>query len=250
MTAGFLNHDNRRLAMRTTNGGNEPAFLWLSGFMSDMSGSKASALFDWAVAQNRRCRLFDYSGHGASSGTMADFTLSRAIEDALAVFDDFAAQRCVLVGSSMGGWIALRLLQLLDARNDTAKIAGLLLIAPAPDFTEKLLWPSLPQRAQNEILEKGVYYVPTRYGDMPYPITRELIEDGRRNLVLNQPFRVPCPVHILQGTKDKDVPPGHAMELMSVLDGNVTLSLIKDGDHRLSTPDNLAQMLRAAGSFV
>ena len=249
MTTGFLNHDNHRLALRTTNGSNEPAFFWLSGFMSDMGGSKATALFDWASASKRRCRLFDYSGHGASSGTMAEFTLSRAIDEALVVFDDFAPQSCVLVGSSMGGWIALRLLQILTARKAATQIAGLLLIAPAPDFTERLLWPSLPQKAKNDILEKGVYYKPTRYGDTPYPITRALIEDGRRNLVLDKPFPVPCPVQILQGTKDRDVPPDHAMELMNVLDGNVTLSLIKDGDHRLSTPDNLAQMLRAAESL-
>lgn len=251
MPYDYLIVNGRRLAMRTSSpiGTTRPAVLWLGGFQSDMTGAKAVTLFDWAQNNSRACRCFDYSSHGASEGVPEDFTLSAALEDALAMFDDFNQECTVLVGSSMGGWIALRMLQVLESRQQGAKISGIVLIAPAPDFTEKLLWPSLTKKAQKEIVEKGIYYLPTPYSEKPHVITRALIEDGRRHLIMDKPFDLHCPVHILQGTKDTDVPVSHVMELVNILNGNVTLSLIKGGDHRLSTPDNIAQMLRAVEAF-
>lgn len=252
MAYDFLTVNGRRLAMRTVRAAktDRPALFWLGGFRSEMNGLKATALFSWAGKTGRCCRLFDYPSHGASEGKPEDFTLSDALAGALAMLDDFNQASAVLVGSSMGGWIALRMIQELAARNEAQKIAGLVLLAPAPDFTEKLLWPSLTKKARKEILEKGVFYQPSAYGDAPYPITRKLIEDAKEHLVMDRPFDLPCPAHILHGLKDKDVPVSHVMELMGVLNGRVTLSLIKTGDHRLSSPDNIAQMLKAVENIA
>lgn len=233
--------------MRTSAANNktQASVLWLGGFQSDITGAKADALFQWAGEKNRNYRCFDYSGHGASQGPVSGFTLSRGIEDALAVHEDWKQDKTILVGSSMGAWIALRLTQILVARKQSEKLAGMVLIAPAPDFTERLMWDKFSEKIRNEILQKGVYHQPSDYSDEPYPITRELIDDGRKHLILDKPYECPCPVHIIHGLNDADVPWQQTMELVNVLQGCVSLSLIKGGGHRLSSPKNLQMILRA-----
>jgi pimeloyl-ACP methyl ester carboxylesterase len=241
----YLVVNKTRLAMRSTGGKAQPAVLWLSGLRSDISGKKATALFDWAEKNKRAFRSFDYFAHGASGGAFEDFTLSRAIEDAFAVLADWKQKKIVLVGSSMGAWVALRIVQILAERGEEDKIAGLVLIAPAPDFTEKLMWEKLPAEVQEEIMQTGSYHHPTPYSDDPYIITRKMIEDGREHLLLDKIFHCPCPIHILHGTKDEDVPWHHAISLMNVVEGNITLTLVPEGDHRLSTPENIELLIRA-----
>lgn len=226
-------------------GGKRPGVLWLGGFHSDMMGTKAQALDEWAQARERAYLRFDYSGHGASSGAFRDGTIGLWRDDAADVLDRLCEGPQILVGSSMGGWIALLL-----ARANPAKVAGLLLIAPAPDFTEKLMWAEMSEDVRRTIMEKGEWKRPSAYGDDPYPITRALIEDGRRNLVLDAPIPVPCPVHIIQGMKDPDVPWRHALKLVERLSGNPMLTLIKEGDHRLSTPEDLARITVALDALI
>jgi pimeloyl-ACP methyl ester carboxylesterase len=189
---------------------------------------------------------FDYSVHGESEGDFEQGTISRWVEEALAVFERAAKGPQIVVGSSMGGWIALLLARAL-AKRDKKKgttMAGLILIAPAPDFTEALMWPALSPEAKREIEEKGLWLRPSDYGDGPYPITRALIEDGQKNLLLDKPIEVGCPVRILQGALDPDVPWQHALRLVSCLaQDDVVLTLIKDGDHRLSRPEDIQRLL-------
>jgi len=218
-----------------------PGVLWLSGFKSDMSGTKAAALDRWAERAGSGYTRFDYFGHGASSGAFRDGTISRWRDDALAVIDDVTQGPHVLVGSSMGAWIAL-----LAALARPQRVAGMVLIAPAADFTEELLWAQLPEAARRDIERDGVWLRPSAYGDEPYPITRALIEDGRRHLLLGGPIGVRVPIHILHGMKDEDVPWSHALRLVERLDSSdVTLELVKHGDHRLSTPGDIARLENA-----
>jgi len=221
-------------------GGKPPGLVWLGGFKSDMTGTKAQALAQWAEREGRALVRFDYFGHGASSGDFRGGTISHWKADALAVIDTLTTGPQVLIGSSMGGWIAL-----LAALARPKRVAGLLLIAPAADFTEDLMWAHLPEDAKRDIMEKGEWIWPTNYGEEPYPITRKLIEDGRKNLILDGPIVLNVPVHILQGMQDPDVPWMHAIKTAERIEGDVTLTLIKNGDHRLSTPPDLARMLGA-----
>jgi pimeloyl-ACP methyl ester carboxylesterase len=214
--------------------GKSPGIVWLGGFKSDMTGTKASALDAMAVRQGRAFLRFDYFGHGQSTGDFRKGTITRWREDALDVFDRLTQGPQILVGSSMGGWISLLL-----ARARPERIAGMLLIAPAPDFTEALMWPRLPEDAQRQILAQGEWLRPSEYDPEPYPITRALIEDGRNNLVLQERMKLFCPMRILQGMQDPDVPWEHALRLVEAIDGDVALTLIKNGDHRLSTPRDL-----------
>ena len=180
--------------------GKSPGVIWLGGFHSDMNGAKAQALDYWAETRGRTFLRFDYYGHGASSGNFRKGTIGRWRDDALRVLDELSAGPQLLVGSSMGAWIAL-----LTARLRPERIGALLLLAPAPDFTEVLIWDALPDEARREILEKGEWLRPSAY-EAPYPITRALIEEGRDHLLLHAPIRLACPVHILHGMKDADVP--------------------------------------------
>lgn len=215
--------------------GRQPGVVFLPGFRSDMQGSKALALRDHCAARGRALLRFDYSGHGGSAGAFEDGTIGAWAADAIAVFDALTEGPQVLVGSSMGGWIALLL-----ARARPQRIAGLIGIAPAPDFTEALLWPALDAAQRATILEQGVLRLESEYGE-PTPITRALIEDGRRHNLLGAPIPLTCPVRILQGMRDPDVPWRHALRLVEALAGaDVRLQLIKDGDHRLSRPEDLA----------
>lgn len=241
---------DRRIALRRRNG-NEPGLVWLGGYRSDMKGTKAAALDEWAQRTGSAFLRFDYSGHGESGGDFADGTISRWLEESLSVFRAFTAGRQILVGSSMGGWIALRLVQELRKAGQRDRVAGLLLIAPAPDFTTELVEPQLSDAQRRDLAEKGWFGEPSQYSDDPYVYTRALFEDGEKNRVLTGLIDTHCPVHILQGMQDPDVPYAHALRLVEHLPADdVTLSLVRDGDHRLSRPQDIAMMIRAAEGLV
>jgi len=239
----------RKIAVRARTGV-EPGLFWLSGFNSDMKGTKAAALDQWAETHGRACVRFDYSGHGESGGAIVDGTIGQWLEEALAVFDAFCRGPQIVIGSSMGGWIALLLARdLLRREHAAARLAGLVLIAPAPDFTEALMWNELSPAIRRQIEQQGQWLRPSEYGD-PYPITRNLIEDGRKHLLLNGSIEVGCPVRIFQGRQDPDVPWQHAMTLVSHMPSDdVVLTMIQDGDHRLSRPQDIARILAAVGEF-
>lgn len=239
-TAGFLERpDGARIAWRRVAGGG-PTVVWLGGFKSDMAGTKAQALADWALACGRSYVRFDYFGHGESDGDFAQGTITRWREDALAVLDELAPGPAVLVGSSMGGWIAC-----LVAAAAPERVKAMVLIAPAPDFTEKLMGPEITAAGRAELKATGVWMRPSDYGE-PYPITATLLEDGARWSILPGPVNVDAPVRILQGGEDPDVPWRHALELAQAIRGHdVVFSLIKDGDHRLSRPQDIARLIAA-----
>jgi pimeloyl-ACP methyl ester carboxylesterase len=234
----------RSIAIRAR-AGKSPGIFWLGGFKSDMRGTKAEALAAHAAKRDRAYLRFDYSGHGESGGAFEAGTISRWLEESVAVFERAVRGPQIVVGSSMGGWIALLLARALAARGKggDAKMAGLVLIAPAPDFTETLMWAQMSPEVRREIEQKGAWLRPSEYGDGPYPITRALIEDGRKHLLLDRPIEIGCPVRILQGVLDPDVPWRHALKLVSCLaQDDVVLTLVKDGDHRLSRPEDIERL--------
>jgi pimeloyl-ACP methyl ester carboxylesterase len=235
----------RNIAVRAR-AGSAPGLFWLGGFNSDMKGTKALALDDWAAEHGRACVRFDYSGHGESGGAFVDGTIGRWLEESIAVFEQFCVGPQIVIGSSMGGWMALLLARELAQRAPArASLAGLVLIAPAPDFTEQLMWNGFSPEIRKEIESKGMWLRPSEYGD-PYPITRALIEEGRNHLLLGSAIEVGCPVRILQGAKDPDVPWQHAFALTHRLPSDdVVLTMIQDGDHRLSRPQDIARILAA-----
>jgi pimeloyl-ACP methyl ester carboxylesterase len=241
----------RRIAVRKQ-AGTAPGIFWLGGFKSDMGGTKAEALAAHAAKSGRACVRFDYSGHGESSGRFEDGTISSWLEDAEAAFTRETRGSQIVIGSSMGGWMALLLARALAQRPaEERRIAGMVLIAPAPDFTEALMWAEFSPEVKREIEEKGFWQRPSACGEDPYPITRALIEDGRKHLLLNKPIELGCPVRILQGVRDPDVPFGHAMKLVSCLaQDDVVLTLIKDGDHRLSRPEDLERLMRTVDELA
>ncbi len=235
----------RRLAFLKQDGAGAP-LVWLGGFRSDMRATKAEALADWARANDRAYLRFDYGGHGESDGDFADFTLSHWLDDALALIESQCRQRPILVGSSMGGWIALLAARRLAGTPHQP--AGLVLIAPAVDFSEELMWAQMPDSIRRTILDEGVWNRISEYSPDPTPITRALIEDGRRHLLFGKDIKAGCPVHVLQGMRDPDVPWRQALKLVEHLSGDpVVLTLIKDGDHRLSTPDIARLQAAVAG---
>ncbi len=238
--------ERRRIAVRAR-GGRNPGLYWLGGFNSDMKGTKAVALDAWAVEQERAFVRFDYSGHGESGGKFIDGTIGRWLEESVAVFAQFCSGPQIVIGSSMGGWMALLLARELARRADiSASLAGMVLIAPAPDFTEELMWKGFSPEIRAEIETKGVWLRPSQYGDTPYPITRALIEEGRHHLLLGAKIDVGCPVRILQGAQDPDVPWQHAFTLAHRLPSeDVVLTMIQDGDHRLSRPQDIARIIAA-----
>jgi pimeloyl-ACP methyl ester carboxylesterase len=258
----------RRIAVRRRAGA-APGIFWLGGFKSDMQGTKALALDGWAGQNGRACTRFDYSGHGESGGDFIDGTIGRWLEDAVAAFAEAQGPQ-ILVGSSMGAWIALLLVRELKRRAAVAQVpekwepvfrtghapmqgasvAGLVLIAPAVDFTEELMWKSFPAKVKREIEENGVWVRPSDYEPGGYPITRALIEEGRNHLLLGGLIETGCPVRILQGVQDPDVPWRHAVELSSRLaHDDVVLTLVKDGDHRLSRPEDIERLIAAVSEF-
>jgi len=240
----------RTIAVRTREG-KTPGLFWLGGFKSDMKGTKAEALDRWAESEGRACLRFDYSGHGESGGAFTDGTIGRWLEESLAVYRHFAKGPQVVIGSSMGGWLALLLAARLRALKGSAPpIAGMVLIAPAVDFTEALMWKQFSPAIKREIEEKGLWTRPSEYEPGGYPITRGLIEEGRKHLLLGGLIETGCPVHILQGVLDPDVPWRHAEELVTRLSrDDVVLTLIKDGDHRLSRLEDLERLIAAVKEF-
>jgi pimeloyl-ACP methyl ester carboxylesterase len=247
----------RRIAVRAREGA-PPGLFWLGGFRSDMAGTKAVAVDRWAAERGRACVRFDYSGHGESGGAFADGTIGRWLEDSAAVFDAFARGPQVLIGSSMGGWLALLLARELKRRAaaagagaaPAASLAGMALIAPAVDFTEELMWKKFSPDAKRQIETAGFWQRPSAYSEEPYVITRALIEEGRQHLLLGGLIETGCPVRILQGVQDADVPWQHAVELCSRLArDDVVLTLVKDGDHRLSRPEDIERLLAAVAEF-
>lgn len=241
----------RSIAVRHRDGA-RPGILWLGGFKSDMKGTKAEALDRWAKEQGRACVRFDYSGHGESGGDFRDGTIGRWLEESRAVFAHFCEGPFVAVGSSMGGWISLLLAQQgRAAAQGRGRLAGLVLIAPAVDFTEALMWARFPPEIRRQIEETGSWDRPSEYSAEPYPITRQLIEEGRQHLLLGGLIETGCPVRILQGVKDEDVPWQHAIALVSkIARDDVVLTLVKDGDHRLSRPEDIERLIGAVSELI
>jgi len=240
----------RRIAVRAREGA-APGLFWLGGFKSDMKGTKAQALDLWARNHGRAMTRFDYSGHGESEGDFIDGTVGRWLEESVAVFDACCRGPQVVIGSSMGGWLALLLPRELARRTRRdPSIASLVLIAPAVDFTEDLMWKRFPPEIKREIEQTGVWARPSQYSDQPYLITRGLIEEGRSHLLLDNMIETGCPVRILQGVQDPDVPWQHAVELSSrFAQDDVVLTLVKDGDHRLSRPEDIERLIAAVAEF-
>lgn len=236
----------RRIAYLKAPGGAGPGLVWLSGLKSDMASTKASMLAQWAGKTHRPMLRFDFSGHGLSEGDFADGTIGRWLEETLAVLAAAAAGPQVLIGSSMGGWMALLVLRALRRTPIPGiAVAAAVLIAPAWDMTETLMWDVFPSAARQAIEREGVYHRPSEYGE-PYPITRNLIEEGRAHLLKDRAFDPGCPVHILHGMRDPDVPWRHSLPLVELLTGDdVRLTLVKDGEHRLSRPQDLALLIGA-----
>ncbi|MBE0553892.1 MAG: alpha/beta hydrolase [Rhodobacteraceae bacterium] len=225
----------RRIAYHRTDG-RGPGVVFLGGFKSDMEGTKALFLQDWAVRTGRPFLRFDYSGHGQSSGAFLDGAIGDWFEDALAAISALTTGPQVLVGSSMGGWISL-----LVARAMPGRVAGLVGIAAAPDFTEDSMWAGFTPEQRAALAHDGRVVLPSDYDPAGYVITRRLIEEGRGRLVLRAPLNLPFPVRLLQGTADTDVPPAVALRLLAHATGpDIRLLLVKGADHRFSSPDCLS----------
>ena len=224
----------RKIAFSQSNG-DGPGIVFLGGFMSDMAGTKALHLAAWCKKQKRPFLRFDYSGHGASSGSFTDGCIGDWAEDAQAAITNLTEGPQVLVGSSMGGWISL-----LMAKRVPERIAGLVTIAAAPDFTEDGFWRNFNEDTRKQLNDDGVVEIPSEYGE-PYPITKRLIEDGRLHLVLRKPLKLSTPARLLQGDQDDDVSVETANQLFQHLEGpDVQLTLLKGADHRFSTPAALS----------
>jgi pimeloyl-ACP methyl ester carboxylesterase len=243
--------ERRDIAIVRRKGGS-PGLFWLGGFKSDMTGTKALALDRFAEARGLAMTRFDYSGHGRSGGVFEEGTISRWLEESLAVFASTEGPQ-IVVGSSMGGWLALLLAdrERRAAGNGSSRVAGLVLVAPAVDMTRELMWAEMKPAARKELMATGAWRKPSDYSDEPYLVTRALIEDGDRHLFGERLIETGCPVHILQGQKDTDVPYAHATRLTTRLaSDDVVLTLIKDGDHRLSRPEDLARLEEAVGAMI
>ncbi len=218
-----------------------PGIVWLGGFRSDMLGTKAGFLDQWAQRRTRAFLRFDYSGHGESSGRFEDGCISEWAADALAAFDALTDGAQILVSSSMGAWVAALL-----AIRRPERIAGIVFIAPAPDFTEKLMWPSFTEEQRQTIENEGRLELPGDYDGEPEIITKKLLDDGRCHLVMTGPIAIACPVRILQGMQDTSVPWRHAVEFAELIaSDNIEITLTKAGDHRLSTPTDLERLAGA-----
>ncbi|MDP6390096.1 MAG: alpha/beta hydrolase [Alphaproteobacteria bacterium] len=220
--------------------------IFCTGFKSDMTGGKALALEAWCRTEGRQFTRFDYQGHGASSGDFAEGTIGLWLDDALAVLDEVARGGQVIVGSSMGGWIAL-----LMARARPDRVRGLVTIAAAVDMTEELIWRHMPQEIRDRIETEGVWMRPSDYGDGPYPITKALIEDGRNHLLLPGPIPFEGPVRLLHGKLDDSVPWRHSRRVAEALRSrDVEVVLVEDGEHRLSRDEDLQRILAAVSEVL
>jgi pimeloyl-ACP methyl ester carboxylesterase len=243
--AGTLDVDGTGLAWRRVAGA-APCVVWLGGYRSDMTGTKAETLAAWATDAGRAFLRFDYFAHGASAGDFEAGTITRWRQDVLAVIDRLAEGPLVLVGSSMGGWLAC-----LAAMARPRRVRGLVLLAPAADFTERLIRPQLPAEAREALARDGVWRRASDYDPAGDPITQALLEDGARWTILPGPVPIEVPTRILQGGADPDVPWPHALELANALNADdVVFTLIRDGDHRLSRPQDLERLVAAVEEVV
>jgi pimeloyl-ACP methyl ester carboxylesterase len=246
----FIDVDGERIALRQVAGA-APGVMWLGGFKSDMLGTKAETLSAWAQEKGHAFIRHDYSGHGESGGRFVDGTISLWLKQTLEVLRRRTQGPQILVGSSMGAWIALRMVQELHKAGEGSRLAGLLLLAPAPDFTADLMEPQLTDEQKRDLEEKGYFEESSEYSPEPNVYTKALFEDGRANRVMTGLIDTHCPVHILQGMADPDVPYQHALRLVEHLPADdVTLSLIRDGDHRLSRPQDLAMIISALEGLI
>lgn len=235
----------RSIAVNIRAGEGTPV-VWLSGFLSEMASAKGEAMAQWADKNNRPLIRFDYSGHGQTGGDYTSYTVSHWLEEAIAVISHYAKEPPILAGSSMGGWIAV--LATLALRKDFPDIAprGLVLLAPAIDFTESLVWSRMPDDVRRVLMEQGMFTVPSDYSETPYCFSRNFIEDGRNHLIFGKDIELGCPVRILQGMNDPDVPWLHACNFAGQLaHDKVTVTLVRDGDHRLSREEDIAVLWRA-----
>jgi pimeloyl-ACP methyl ester carboxylesterase len=244
----FIEVDGTRIATLHQPGDN-PGLVWLGGYRSDMRGTKAETLAAYAHEHGLSFTRHDYSGHGESGGDFNEGTISRWLDESLAVFHALTQGPQILVGSSMGAWIALRMAQ--ELQGEKGRVAGLVLIAPAPDFTSDLVTPKMTVDQKRDVAEKGFFAIPSEYSDQPYTYSRALLEDGEKNRLLTKPLDTHCPVHILQGLADPDVPHTHALKLVSHLPADdVTLTLVPSGDHRLSRPEDLALLAKTLSNMI
>ena len=220
--------------------GEGPGIIFLPGFKSDMEGSKAEALAEHCAQEGIQFTRFDYFAHGKSEGDFLDYTMSHALADTLSILDEVAAGTQILVGSSMGGWVML-----LAALARKERVGGIIGIAPAPDFTERLMYAEFTPEMREELEREGVVYVPSDYGYDDYAITQKLIEDGRQHLLMDHPIPLEIPVALLHGQKDEDVPWELSMEIAQRINSpQVKLQLVKDGDHRLSRPEDIVMLIQ------
>jgi pimeloyl-ACP methyl ester carboxylesterase len=242
----FIDVAGRSIAVERR-AGKAPGLFWLGGFRSEMTGSKASAVDAWGASHGHAVTRFDYSGHGQSGGDFNDGTISRWLEESLAVFETTSGPQ-IVIGSSMGGWLALLLVR--ELRRGHSRVAGLILIAPATDMTGDLMWEGFSKKQRKLMDTQGYVEVPSDYG-VPYRLNRTLIEDGRQHLLFGRAIETGCPVTILQGGKDRDVPKAHALKLVQhLINDPVTFTLVPDGDHRLSRPEDLALLERTIEVMV
>jgi pimeloyl-ACP methyl ester carboxylesterase len=222
-----------------------PTVVFLPGFRSDMTGDKATALAAFCTSRGQAMLRFDYSGHGASGGQFVDGTIGIWAQDALTVLDQLTEGEIILVGSSMGGWLAL-----LTAQRRPERVSAVIGVAAAPDFTEKLMWDAMTFEERARIMRDGILHIPSQYGE-PTPVTRALIEDGRTHLLLDNPILLDCKVRLLHGQADPDVPWELALRIAERLTSrDVEIILIKDGDHRLSRPRDLAVLRRTVAVLL
>ncbi|WP_375635390.1 MULTISPECIES: alpha/beta hydrolase [unclassified Bartonella] len=245
----FFSFENTALAVRYRKGSHSLGLVWLHGYLSDMSGDKAMLVDSFAQKNDLSCLRFDYSGHGESEGDFFQGTISRWVKESLAVFENYCEGPQILIGTSMGGWIALKLAMMLAQKNK--KLAGMILIAPAPDFTQTLVEPKLGPEEWKILEEKGYIERPAVDDTEPMPFTKTLIEDGRENCVMKGCIDVGCPVHILQGMEDEDIPYQHTLTLLDHLPlHDVTLTLVRDAGHRFSRPQDLDCLETVLRSFI
>jgi len=236
--------DDEKIAYKISEGEkgyNGPTLIWCGGLKSDMEGSKATHLHDWAIEEGRSYIRFDYFGHGVSSGEFRDGTISRWAADVVRIIDELTKGDVILVGSSMGGWASL-----LAALQRPDRVKGLLLIAPAPDFTQKLTWAEWSEEQKAALEKDGIVYVPSDY-DEPYEYSRVLMEDGKQNQILDAPIKFEGPVRILQGAADPVVPWDYSRQILDIITSqDVDYTLVKNGDHSLSAPNDLDRLVRTA----
>jgi pimeloyl-ACP methyl ester carboxylesterase len=252
LTVDTSGNKARNIAYRVSEGQrtDAPGIVWLCGFKSDMVSTKASVLADWAAARDLSYLRFDYSGHGESGGRIEDYVIGDWLADTLAAFRQLTRGPQIVVGSSMGGWLALLLARALQERpEDAGRLRALVLIAPAWDMTEELMWKHFTAELRETLERDGVYYRPSQYGE-PYALTRALIEEGRHHLI-GGGMDCGCAVRILQGMRDPDVPWQHAVHLLDVLKGeDARITLVKDAEHRLSRDQDLAALFGLIAEFL